>query len=993
MSMIRNLRLLLLAAVLLLGTCNIVFAKQFFVDVNAPGNNDGSSWNDAYTHLQDALFAASKGDEIHVADGIYRPDRGKNVSLGDRAATFRLINGVTIKGGYAGHGESDPNARDSKTYESILSGDLNADDDPNFTYDDENSYHVLTGSGTDESAVLDGFVITGGGMYNKSGSPTIVDCVFKGNFAWCGGAMRNYHSNPQLTDCTFLGNTAFQEGGAIFNFESSPKLTDCTLRENSAKTGGAICNSSNSAGTLGNCVFTGNSARHGAGMANLQDSNPALTECRFVGNLAERGGAMSNRESRPAIHRCTFSDNSASADGGAIHNETGDPVITTCLFNDNSAQDNGGAIYNCKSDPQLISCTFSANSAQTNGGALSSHDDSNAELANCILWDNSDANGTDESAQIYVTDGTTVADYCCIQGWTGLLKGTGTIDTSPKFTDASAGDYHLLPDSPCVNSGDPNFTAAADATDLDGEPRVIKGRLDIGADEYNNIRLVPGEYATIQAAIDAAFNGDIIVVSPGRYTGPGNREIDFHEKAITVRGTDPNIPNVIAETVVDCEKQGRGFYFHSGEDANSVLAGLTVVNGYADNGGAVYCMDGSPTLINCIFGNNWAKYSGGGMCNNNSSPTLTGCLFQKNWAYYAGGGMQNNNTGSPTAVNCTFRGNWAKYSGGGIQNQDGSNPELTDCVFSDNTADNRGGGMHNYRSSPMLTSCSFKANSARTSGGAVHNLGGKPTFEQCTFSQNAAQENGGGLYNMYGSPTLTECVFRANRCKDHGGGMFNGSADVKLVQCAFLDNSALKHGGGIFGRDGSLELTNCVLSGNSAAGNAGAMDNNSSTQMTNCTICGNYAAGQAGAIHQQDHHTYESGLVLTNCILWDNRDGDPNNKGPQVYGDMPIITYSCVQDADPNDELIYKGIGNIDDDPCFISPGRWVERTPGTVPAALQDAEAVFVGGDYHLLPDSPCIDAGDPESDFSREPEPNGGRINMGAYGNTPQAASKRDE
>jgi len=993
MSVIRNLRFLLLAAILCLGTCNIVFAGQIFVDVNAPGNNDGSSWDNAYTHLQDAMAAASTGDEIHVADGIYRPDRATNAAPGDRAATFRLVNGVTIKGGYAGYGQSDPNVRDIETHETILSGDLNADDDPNFTYDDENSYHVLTGSGTDETAVLDGFVITGGGMYNKSGSPTIVNCIFKGNFAWRGGAMRNYHSSPQITNCTFVGNSAFQEGGAVFGFESSPTLTDCTFRENSAKTGGAMCNSGNSTGTLVNCAFTGNSARYGAGMANLDDSNPALTGCRFVANLAEQGGALSNRESRPVIRKCTFSDNSASGDGGAIHNDSGDPAVTTCLFSNNSTQGNGGAIYNYKSNPQLVSCTFSANSAQANGGAVSGHDGSNPKLANCILWDNSDANGTDESAQIYVTDGTAVADYSCIQGWTGLLEGTGTIDTSPKFTDASAGDYHLLPDSPCVNSGDPNFAAATDATDLDGEPRVINGRLDIGADEYNNMRLVPDEYATIQSAIDAAFDGDVIVISPGRYTGPGNREIDFHEKSITVRGTDPNKPEVIARTVVDCEKQARGFYFHNGEDANSVLAGLTVVNGYADNGAAIYCIDSSPTLTNCIFGNNWAKYSGGGLCNNNSSPKVTGCLFQENWAYYAGGGMQNNNASRPTVGNCTFRGNWAKYSGGGMQSQDESTPHLTDCVFSDNTADNRGGGMHNYNSSPIFTSCSFKANSARTCGGGMYNLGGKPTLAQCTFSRNAAQENGGGLYNMYGRATLTECVFRANRCKDHGGGMFNGSADVRLVQCAFLDNSALKDGGGIFSRDGTIQLTNCILSGNSAAGNSGAMDNNSSTRMLNCTICGNYAAGRAGAIHNQNHKTYESGLILTNCILWDNRDSKSNDTARQVYGDRPVITYSCVQDVDPNDELIHEGTGNIDDDPRFISPGRWVETTQATLPLGPEGAEAVFVGGDYHLLPDSPCIDAGDPHADFSREPEPNGGRVNMGAYGNTPQAASKRDE
>ncbi|MBW8000906.1 MAG: hypothetical protein FVQ80_02665 [Planctomycetes bacterium] len=205
-----------LAAVLIVCLCGLCFGVDIKVDADATGGNDGTSWSDAYTQLQSAFAAAGSGDKILVAAGTYKPDYDVNSSThtGDRMATFQLINGVSVKGGYAGFSEPIPSCRDIKLYETILTGDIGIADS-----NSDNSYHVVTGSGTDANAVLDGFTITqgyadeavndgrGGGMYNFSGSPTVKNCTFVENYASAmGGGMFNQLSAPMITNCTFIRN-------------------------------------------------------------------------------------------------------------------------------------------------------------------------------------------------------------------------------------------------------------------------------------------------------------------------------------------------------------------------------------------------------------------------------------------------------------------------------------------------------------------------------------------------------------------------------------------------------------------------------------------------------------------------------------------------------------------------------------------------------------------------------------------------------------------
>ncbi len=225
--------------------------------------------------------------------------------------------------------------------------------------------------------------------------------------------------------------------------------------------------------------------------------------------------------------------------------------------------------------------------------------------------------------------------------------------------------------------------------------------------------LAPSQYPTIQAAIDAAVDWDTIIVAPGIYGIPDANGIDFRGKTITVRSTDANNQDVVSNTIVDCLGDGRGFYFHSSEDENSILEGLTVKNGCADKGGAVYCEFSSPTIVNCIFSGNRALEEGGGVYCYESSPNIANCRITQNGLGYCGGsyggGIYASAGSIPTIANCTIKGNESGGSGGGIYCYSAI---INNCTISNNTAGyystDHGGGI--YCASATITNCIIAQN-------------------------------------------------------------------------------------------------------------------------------------------------------------------------------------------------------------------------------------------------------------------------------------------
>jgi hypothetical protein len=285
--------------------------------------------------------------EIHVARGVYKPDQGVGVAPGDRAATFKLVNGVTIKGGYAGAGASDPDARDIRLYETILSGDLAGNDagagftkDPGASsIDKDNSYHVVTGSGTDSTAVIDGFTITAGSM-----APP----------------------RPAGDDALATGTDMLIDAG-------SPTVLNCSFRDTYLRATEVLAALNGSHPIVTNCTFLNN---QGTGMCNMDNSNSIVTNCRFEGNSS---GAMENRYSSPVITGCHFLDNGHTM----IEAFDCNSVLTDCVFTGTDGTTKQQGLSGSGGHLTFVGCTFTGFTK----GAIETPDD--LTLVRCTFQNNS----------------------------------------------------------------------------------------------------------------------------------------------------------------------------------------------------------------------------------------------------------------------------------------------------------------------------------------------------------------------------------------------------------------------------------------------------------------------------------------------------------------------------------------------------------------------------------------------------------------------------
>jgi len=368
-----------------------------------------------------------------------------------------------------------------------------------------------------------------------------------------------------------------------------------------------------------------------------------------------------------------------------------------------------------------------------------------------------------------------------------------------------------------------------------------------------------GDFPTIQAAIDAAGVGDTILLAEGTFRGTGNRDLDYHGKAVTVRSASGDPEGCI----IDCQgtqtSQHRGFYFHSGEGTGSVLEGVTITGGWIgfspDGGAGACCLNASPRIAHCRFLDNHGEYTGGGgLYIQGNSLALADCSFSDNSATYADGGGILAGNAALNLIDCSFSGNTATMDGGAIRC--GGALTLTACFFQGNTAWG-GGAFRQYGSDPPLdlTNCVFENNVAlgEYAGAVFFSPGSAFTMTDCIFRNNAAQK-GGAIYGQDGvTGTFTRCVLSGNAASDRGGAIACGQyiSSWSMVSCTLYGNSAPIGGSIRCTYDSHVILDRCIVA-SGLAGEVAACDETSSVTASCSDVFGNAGGDWVGPLAGQE---------------------------------------------------------------------------------------------------------------------------------------------
>lgn len=456
-------------------TASAAAQHTLFVDANlATGANDGSSWTNAFQGtdgLRTAIDMAVSGDQVFVAEGVYRP-----TSLGPatgRDQSFQPASGVDVFGGFLG-GESSPSERPPfGSAPTILTGDLDGNDAQGIFSD--NSLHVVFIAAGSLDIQLDGICIVGGNA-NRDGTSD----DDRG-----GGILARGVAQLALRNCSFQNNRASLSGGAGF-ISGGIQFIYCSFEDNfvTGINGGFVQGGAVDVGTGGISFQDCNFRRNRAGMSSVlssggaiyngSGSSPMMLNCRFEDNRAERGGAITSQSILGAdIIGCTFERNRAMLGGAVDCSFSQNSIrIVNSTFLNNLANNGGGVHIQFFAFGEIVNCTFVGNAIEpgsTFSGAGLRNSGSDVCVTNCIFWGNVDGNGNPDQLNDFSL---TVASFNLIEGGFPGFGGPN-FSADPEFADSANGDLSLLLSSPAIDAGNNSEVPANVLLDIAGNDRFV----------------------------------------------------------------------------------------------------------------------------------------------------------------------------------------------------------------------------------------------------------------------------------------------------------------------------------------------------------------------------------------------------------------------------------------------------------------------------------------------------------------------------------------
>jgi predicted outer membrane repeat protein len=605
--------------------------------------------------------------------------------------------------------------------------------------------------GEGAETVIEGFSITGGGgtyqgsgIYCSGSSPTIANCRIYRNMSvhpHPGGGICCQSSNPTISNCLIYSNWSNEWGGGIWCYESSPQIEGCAIVQNSAFYGGG-------------------------GIACDDDCSPVVINCTIFGNLSpwQGGGIDSGWESHTLAINSIIWGNQQSDIGVS----NGTIELRSCVYDGlvwslyGEFIDGGGNITADPlfSRPLMPIPHLSAASPCIDAGSQNGVQPTDIDGEPRVLGPGVDI-GADEYRD---------SDSDGLPDWWEVCHLSDPIAARPE---------HDLDKDGFSNSDE----YARGTNPIASSPTTFYVDKVHGNDDWNGMKQSymggkVGPKATIQAAIDAAYNGDEVIVASGAY----KESITFSGKNLDVRSASGRDSTIIRWPGVQWEGGGAVVTFAMGEGRDAILEGFGITEGYAYSGGGFDCFRSSPTIRDCAVYENWGAMEGGGFYCLESSPLIERCDIYNNGTEERG-----------AAIHC-----------------DKSNPDILSCnIFGNEIGCCGPAGIYLKESGGLVADCKLYDNMSPRAG-AIRCDDSWTLFTRCAVYGNSAGSCSGFL--LASSPvTITDCVVY-NNLSDAEPAIWCGASSPTIINCTVLGNTSLDGTGGVVLTDFSAAaLLNTII--------------------------------------------------------------------------------------------------------------------------------------------------------------------------------------